>query len=89
MPLIHLTVSASTRGPGPRWQDLAACAETDPELWFPERGASATAAKGICRRCEVRGECLEYALDRGEARGVWGGLAEDERRQIRRSRAAA
>lgn len=44
-----------------------------------------TPAKRICLGCPVQRECLEYAVDNGEA-GVWGGTSERERRRIRRQR---
>ncbi len=43
------------------WQDQALCAQTDPEAFFPEKGGSTREAKRVCRSCEVRAECLEYA----------------------------
>jgi WhiB family redox-sensing transcriptional regulator len=70
-----------------RWQERANCLGVDPDLFFPERGASTREAKSVCRGCEVRGECLEYALDHGEKFGIWGGLSERERRRVRRQRA--
>ena len=71
------------------WQLKANCMGVDPDLFFPERGASTKEAKGVCRGCEVRLECLEYALQNGEKFGIWGGLSERERRRIRRQRALA
>jgi len=59
----------------------ALCAQTDPEAFFPEKGGSTRQAKIICRRCEVRQECLAYALAAGEQYGVWGGLSDRERRR--------
>jgi hypothetical protein len=47
---------------GDQWQDLALCAETDPEAFFPEKGGSTREAKKICLGCEVCRECLEFAL---------------------------
>ena len=41
----------------------------------------------MCRSCEVRVECLEYALSHAEKFGIWGGLSERERRRVRRQRA--
>ncbi len=70
-----------------RWQERANCLGVDPDLFFPERGASTREAKAVCRGCEVRDECLEYALDQGEKFGIWGGLSERERRRVRRQRA--
>ena len=71
------------------WRQSAACRDTDPDLFFPERGASTKEAKAVCRGCEVRAECLEYALSHGEKFGIWGGLSERERRRVRRQRALA
>ncbi|WAB84015.1 WhiB family transcriptional regulator [Microcella daejeonensis] len=66
------------------WQSDALCAQTDPEAFFPEKGGSTRDAKTICTTCEVRGECLEYALQNDERFGIWGGLSERERRKLRR-----
>ncbi len=71
------------------WQRLANCLGVDPDLFFPERGASTREAKEVCRGCVVREECLEYAITNGEKFGIWGGLSERERRRIRRARALA
>jgi len=70
-----------------RWQEEANCLGVDPDLFFPERGASTREAKAVCRSCEVRVDCLEYALAHGEKFGIWGGLSERERRRVRRQRA--
>ena len=69
------------------WQDQANCLGVDPDLFFPERGASTREAKEVCRGCVVRNDCLEYALDNGEKFGICGGLSERERRRLRRQRA--
>lgn len=71
------------------WQDHANCLGVDPDLFFPERGASTREAKEVCRGCVVREDCLEFALANGEKFGIWGGLSERERRRIRRARALA
>ena len=68
------------------WQDQANCLGVDPDLFFPERGASTREAKEVCRGCVVRLDCLEYALANGEKFGIWGGLSERERRRLRRQR---
>jgi WhiB family redox-sensing transcriptional regulator len=59
----------------------------DPDLFFPERGASTREAKEVCKGCVVKTDCLEYALDNGEKFGIWGGMSERERRRLRRARA--
>ena len=66
------------------WQERSLCAQTDPEAFFPEKGGSTREAKKICVGCEVRAECLEYALANDERFGIWGGLSERERRRLKR-----
>ena len=66
------------------WQERALCAQTDPEAFFPEKGGSTREAKKVCVSCEVRAECLEYALEHDERFGIWGGLSERERRKLKR-----
>src|SRR5947207_15567889 len=70
-----------------RWQERANCLGVDPDLFFPERGASTREAKAVCRGCEVQADCLEYAITHSEKFGIWGGLSERERRRVRRQRA--
>jgi hypothetical protein len=69
------------------WRDQALCAETDPDLFYPlkeENGIEGVEqAKRTCGRCAVRYECLEYALERNEKHGIWGGLLTAERQYLR------
>ncbi|TKG61576.1 WhiB family transcriptional regulator [Prauserella endophytica] len=69
---------------GEDWQERALCAQTDPEAFFPEKGGSTREAKRTCFGCPVKKECLEYALAHDERFGVWGGLSERERRNLKR-----
>lgn len=69
---------------GTSWQERALCAQTDPEAFFPEKGGSTREAKRVCSACDVRVECLEYALANDERFGIWGGLSERERRRLKR-----
>ncbi|HEY7705272.1 MAG TPA: WhiB family transcriptional regulator [Acidimicrobiia bacterium] len=71
------------------WQDYANCRGADADLFFPERGASTRKAKAICAACDVRQECLDYAIASGEKFGIWGGMSERERRRVRRQRIMA
>lgn len=66
------------------WRISALCTQTDPEAFFPEKGGSTREAKRICASCEVKQDCLEYALEGDERFGIWGGLSERERRRLRR-----
>lgn len=73
------------------WRLHATCIGTDTELFFPLGNtgpalAQAEQAKAVCRRCDVTAQCLEWALATGQHNGVWGGMSEDERQALRRSR---
>jgi WhiB family redox-sensing transcriptional regulator len=70
------------------WMQDGACAEVDPESFFPEKGGSTRDAKSICRGCEVLDDCLAYALRNDERFGIWGGKSERERAAMKRNRAA-
>lgn len=71
------------------WQEKSACRGMDSGVFYLEdnaRGAKKAKliqeAKKICATCEVREQCLEYALEIQEPYGVWGGMSEEERRYI-------
>ncbi len=83
MDLTKLGALGSEPEEGLNWQKDALCAQTDPETFFPEKGGSTRDAKKICASCEVRVQCLEYALANDERFGIWGGLSERERRNFR------
>ncbi|QJD50354.1 WhiB family transcription factor [Mycobacterium phage MarkPhew] len=66
-------------------ESAALCAQTDPEVFFPEKGQSAQPAKRICGGCPILDECLDHALAcEHEVFGIWGGLTQRDRRDIRR-----
>ena len=85
-PLLQIVMSPADLAE-PEWRDQALCAEVDPEIFFVEKGGSIAPAKRVCRSCDVRAECLEYALENGEEFGIWGGLSPQERRCVRLGRA--
>lgn len=64
----------------------ASCSSSDPEAWFPALGDRQSYVKKICQGCDVRIECLEYALAHREDYGVWGGVSEYEIRKEHRNR---
>lgn len=64
------------------WRADALCAQTNSELFFPEKGGGTRSAKKVCQECEVRPQCLEFAFQNNERFGVWGGLSERERRKL-------
>ena len=76
------------------WRDVAACRDTDPDLFFPV-GTTGPAieqidsAKAVCDTCPSKQPCLEYALSTNQDSGVWRGTSEEERRKLRRKWLAA
>ncbi len=70
------------------WRSRAACRDADPDLFFPEGTAgpalqTAERAKRLCGTCPVQARCLDWALKHHAAFGIWGGLTEGERRELR------
>ena len=76
--------NAANRDDDNGWQ-ITNCLGVDPDLFFPERGASTQPSKCAAASCVPPG----FALQNGEKFGIWGGLSERERRRIRRQRAQA
>jgi WhiB family redox-sensing transcriptional regulator len=72
-----------SKEPPEPWMADALCAEVGPEIFFPEKGGSTRDAKRVCAACDVRQQCLEYALRRDEHFGIWGGVSERDRRKMR------
>lgn len=66
----------------PYWRAAAACAGSDPELFFPGTGEVPRDAIRICGECPVRRPCLTYALNSGSQYGVWGGATANQRRAM-------
>lgn len=71
------------------WRHHAVCRDEDPDLFFPigDTGPAVLQvkeAKTICARCPVIGTCLQWALESKQEHGVWGGLSEKERVNLRR-----
>lgn len=64
------------------WALRAACREADTGLFYSAEEADIRRALSFCARCEVRQECLDVAMSRQEAFGVWGGTPETYRRRI-------
>lgn len=65
----------------PHWADSALCAQIDPSLWFPEKGAHSPGATRVCGECRCRRDCLDEAMteELGQSRqtrfGIRGGLS--------------
>jgi WhiB family redox-sensing transcriptional regulator len=73
------------------WRRRSACKDEDPELFYPV-GSSGPAetqlleAKAVCARCPVRKVCLAWSFEIKAEAGVWGGMSEEERRNLKKSR---
>lgn len=62
------------------WQAHAACVGLPSEVFFPDKGQHITeGARRVCGGCEVRNDCLAYALAHRELAGIWGGKSERQR----------
>lgn len=63
------------------WRVSAACANVDPELFFPDAGGRGSVRKAriICQGCPVAKQCLEFALESNIRFGIFGGLTPSER----------
>jgi WhiB family redox-sensing transcriptional regulator len=94
VPLRRFTSRIFSAGPSTRPGDWIrdpgrGCADSDPELFFPETRNANTlikAARAICAGCPFRVECSEYAIAEPMLKGVWGGTTEIDRRRIRHRR---
>lgn len=86
---LYSSTSVSLPAQTDDWRRLAACRDTDPDLFFPV-GTTGPAieqiesAKAVCRSCQAQTACLEFALSTNQDSGVWGGTSEEERRKLRR-----
>lgn len=74
----------------PAWQADAACRGLGTSKWFPGRGEPLDPAREVCAGCPVSVECAAFAVDAGPLLvGVWSGLSDRGRRQLRRMNPAA
>jgi WhiB family redox-sensing transcriptional regulator len=72
------------------WLPGGACREpdVDPEWFFPH-GENYDRGREVCRRCPVKVQCGQWAMDTGQEFGLWGALTPEERKRLRRMRAVA
>jgi WhiB family redox-sensing transcriptional regulator len=72
---------------GPREYEDPLCAQSGGDFWFPEPGQGSIPetvyARSICNQCVHKTECAEWGIH-NEHYGIWGGLTEAHRKQIRR-----
>jgi WhiB family redox-sensing transcriptional regulator len=84
-----LADSPTAEGAASTWMARGACAQSNPNVFFPHDGVGVEIAKAICADCRATSPCLEYALANRIEHGVWGGCSERQRRRILRDRRAA
>jgi WhiB family redox-sensing transcriptional regulator len=73
--------------PDPQWASRGACrGQNMTRLFFPGVGEPTDQAKAVCASCPVITECRTHALEQGEKFGIWGGLSEAQRKEIRSGR---
>jgi WhiB family redox-sensing transcriptional regulator len=84
-----VTISPFSLPAPDRWQDDAACADADGDLFFSNDEDRQREALELCGVCPVRDACLEHALATGEQYGIWGGVREQDRRRLARERRRA
>jgi WhiB family redox-sensing transcriptional regulator len=71
------------------WHDEAACQSRGNEIFFADPSCDQkqiAEAKLICKGCEVRWKCLEFAVKNDVQYGVWGGFTPTERNSYRKGR---
>jgi WhiB family transcriptional regulator, redox-sensing transcriptional regulator len=73
------------------WRADGACAQRDPDLFFPISSTGPALeqiakAKAICRGCPVQRPCLDFALEHDLGYGIWGGTTPQDRQAWRRRR---
>ena len=84
----------SATGSATNWRSAGACRSADPDLFFPISPAGPgqrqiARAKVICAGCDVRQECLDFALSHDQVYGIWGGTTPEDRQRARRRRRRA
>lgn len=70
------------------WREDASCKKIGHKIFFSDNENSIESknndklAKSICRKCIVRPDCLNYALNEHIPFGIWGGLSSRERNAV-------
>lgn len=74
------------------WAHKGACVSMDTDIFYPEGTKNGPVwdspdwetPRRVCMGCDVRQQCLDYAMATEEEWGVWGGFTPDERRAAKR-----
>lgn len=62
------------------------CIAEGSDLWFADDARGAARAKSLCGSCPVVVACGRHGIEH-EDWGIWGGMDEQDRRAVRRTRA--
>lgn len=66
------------------WYEKAKCLGFPTKWWFPEQGGRTEMSVWICNRCDVKTECLDYAMNFDQpVHGIWGGTTESQRTKLK------
>lgn len=71
------------------WQQDSKCLNHEPEFFFPKPGRDkkhreeVAMVKKYCNGCPVKMKCLEFAFRENLNYGVYGGMSEEERIEIK------
>lgn len=80
----NLNLTPTEKQYNDEWRTNANCGDADPEIFFAEGNKApgkemTRLARAICQECVVRVDCLDEAVSKKEAYGIWGGLTPAER----------
>lgn len=66
------------------WREMAACRGADPAIFFVGKGQSIAEPMSYCNRCEVREDCLAFAMSCDVSlEGIFGGTSRRQRDRLR------
>lgn len=64
------------------FQDKANCLTADPEIFFSAKLKNRQLALSLCNACDVKQECLDFALKYESVDGIFGGTLGDQRKEM-------
>jgi len=71
------------------WQQQGLCREVTSDIFFYEeqkRGEDKrtriSQARAVCSICPVKQKCLDFSIRTNQSHGMWGGLTQEERREL-------
>jgi WhiB family redox-sensing transcriptional regulator len=71
------------------WQEEAACQAQGNDIFFADPSCQSkeiAQAKKVCKTCDVRWDCLQFAIKNDIAYGIWGGFTPSERTSYQKGR---